>query len=298
MTAIYVGGMSVAQSFGVSRVLLPHYLIEGVTGEEVSRATGPFLQVAANGAALAMCVPLCLLLYRVSAARWKVVAVIGLSAALLGCFLTLTRSVWLGGLLSFAIVLVLDRQWRRWLLGALGAIGVAVGIGLALFPQLGSAVVDRLQTERSIDDRTTTNAAAISMLNAHPIAGVGWGRFLDLVDDYVRQQDLVPLTTTHILAHNVLLSRSSELGVVGGVLLMGALVLGPVAVSLRRGQSARSLPHAALLGMFLAWLSVAMLTPMGYPFSNYLLWTFTGVVAAWPDVHNLSTDVKQLRPQR
>jgi putative inorganic carbon (HCO3(-)) transporter len=282
LVGLYLGVMSTFQALGAAGPLFPRYLAEGLVAGEINRAGGPFLQVGGNGAALAMCIPLALLLAQSVSGAWRVLATISAAACSWGCLVTLTRSVWLACLAAFIVYFALDPRLRRWLpaflLGTAGALGAA----LAVVPGLYEATFERLSTERSIDDRTTTNAAAVSMLWDHPLTGVGWARFLANVDDFVRQQDLVPLTNTHIIAHNVVLSRAAELGVIGAVLLVLAVLTGPVRAALAAPAARDAGWQRVLIAMFASWLCVAMLTPMGYPFPNYLLWAVTGLtLASW-----------------
>lgn len=282
LVALYLGVVSALQALGRPDLLFPRYLAAGAVDGQVSRATGPFLQAGANGAALAMCIPAGLLLARTARGTWRILAAAGVVVATLGCFLTLTRSVWLAGLAAVFGYCLLDQRLRRWIPALVAGAAVAVGVMLATLPSLAAAVTERFATERSIDDRTTTNAAALAMLREHPVGGVGWGRFLSVVDDYVRQPDASPLTNTHIIAHNVVLSRAAELGAIGALLLVATLVLGPLRAAVRTPPPGAVGWRGVVLGMFGGWLPIAMLTPMGYPFANYLLWTVTGLVLhAW-----------------
>ena len=278
VVGLYLGIMSTFQALGEPRLLFPGYLADGLVQGEINRAGGPFLQVGGNGSAMAMCIPLALLLFQVSHGRWRVVSALSVAACSWGCLVTLTRSVWLAALAAFLVYFLLDARLRRWTPAFLLGTAASLAAALAWVPGLYEATFERLNTGRSIDDRTTTNAAAFSMLWEHPVAGVGWARFLSVVDDYVRQQDLVPLTNTHIIAHNVVLSRAAELGIVGAVLLILAILLGPVRASVVAPAAREAGWRTALAAMFASWLCVAMLTPMGYPFSNYLLWVVTGLV--------------------
>jgi putative inorganic carbon (HCO3(-)) transporter len=282
LLGLYLGAMSTFQALGAVAPLFPRYLAEGVAAGEINRAGGPFLQVGGNGAAMAMCIPLALLLCQSAGGGWRVLATVSAAACSWGCLVTLTRSVWLACLAAFFVYFALDPRLRRWLPAFLLGIVGGLGAALAWVPGLYEATVARLSTGRSIDDRTTTNAAAVSMLWEHPLTGVGWARFLANVDDYVRQQDLVPLTNTHIIAHNVVLSRAAELGVVGAVLLLLAVLTGPVRAGLVAPAARDARWQRVLIALFASWLCVAMLTPMGYPFPNYLLWAITGLVlASW-----------------
>ncbi|MFT4157649.1 MAG: O-antigen ligase family protein, partial [Microbacterium sp.] len=279
ITALYVGVMSTLQSLGIGFLLFPRYLAEAAVAGEITRAVGPSLQVASNGAMLTMCIAPLIMLLKRSTGWWRLIAALGIVAVSSGAFLTLTRSVWLAWILAVGVYVALDPTLRRPALRLLGALAVVLALLLVAVPPLFEVVSDRFTTQRSLDDRSTTNIAALSMLDTHPILGVGWGRFLDEVDSYVRQQDLVPLTTTHIPAHNIVLSRAAETGAVGAALFLASLIAGPIASVVRSWRGVDREWGIILLSAFGAWLSVAMLTPMGYTFPNYFLWLLAGIVA-------------------
>jgi len=276
LVGLYAGVVSVFQTLGLTQLLLPRYLSDAVASDQIDRAGGPFLQVGANGAALAMCLPFALVAFRRLKGFWRPLAALSVVACATGCLLTLTRSSWIAIVAGAVVYFCFDDRLRKAIPAMLGAVAVGVVVLLELVPGLYEATVDRFGTQRSLDDRSTTNAAAVSMLEENPLAGIGWGRFLSQVDEYVRQLDLVPLTTTHILAHNVVLSRAAELGAVGAGLFVASLVAGPGRASLRAAD-AGDLWRGVIPALFAAWLCVAMFTPMGYAFPNYLLWTATGI---------------------
>lgn len=280
VTCVYVGMVSSAQSLGLSSFVFPRYIAQASVPGEITRAVGPSLQAASNGAMLTMCIAPILMLFAQSRSGWRIVSIVALIATILGSFLSLTRSVWAGGLIAFVIYAVLDPRARRVAFGIASGAALAAVTAFSLIPSLAAVVGARASTVRSLDDRSTTNIAAIQMFDVHPLFGVGWARFLDNVDSYVRQQDLVPLTTTHIPAHNIFLSRAAELGFLGVVLFVMSLALGPARSIVVAWISGRRDWATVLACMLAAWFSVAMLTPMGYTFPNYFLWLIAGVLAA------------------
>ena len=277
VTVIYCSYVSIAQAFALGALVFPRFAAEGLVAGEINRAGGPFLQIAANGSALAMAIPLLVVLFERSTGAWRLTAGVAAALAAGGAFLTLTRSVWIATLLSIVVSMWFSERLRAWLVPSLVALSVSLLAVLTLVSSVADAVVERFGTERSIDDRAITNAAAVAMVDKYPLTGVGWGRFLSLVDGYVVQPDVGPLTNTHIIAHNIILSRAAELGLVGAALLVASLVLGPLRAAFRPRPGVDAAWRHALLASSLAWFVVAMLTPMGYAFSNYLLWLVAGI---------------------
>ena len=151
--------------------------------------------------------------------------------------LTASRGAWLAlGCGVIALALLQPRQkpcrlGRRWLaIGAAACIAVAVLAALALKPSLGI--------------RSAYWRAAISDARAHPLAGSGAGSF----DDYWTRHRTVEVGVQD--AHSLYLETLAELGLVGFVLLVGALVPPLIAV----GET-RSDPNVAIAaGAYIAFL--------------------------------------------
>jgi O-antigen ligase len=197
----------------------------------------------------------------------------------LGVLLTLTRSVWIGTALgALVLVAIVPALRRRVLILAGGSVAAMVSV-LALVPGLGAALIDRLMTERSVFDRQNTNAAALRVIEAHPLDGIGWMRFLPESIDWVRQADSYPVTNVDIEVHNVVLSRAAELGLVGAALWVCCVLAGPVLSVLRR-PIALDLSdwRLVLLGYGCVWVSCTMVSPVPYVLPNDLLWLISGLL--------------------
>ena len=149
-----------------------------------------------------------------------VAAVIVLAVALA---LTASRGAWLAlgcGLVGLAVLWPRRkprRLGRRWLaIGAAACIVLAVLLALAPKPSVGV--------------RSSYWRAAISDARAHPLAGSGAGSF----DDYWTRHRTVDVGVQD--AHSLYLETLAELGLVGLVLLVGALVPPLIAVGATRSD--------------------------------------------------------------
>jgi O-antigen ligase len=80
--------------------------------------------------------------------------------------------------------------------------------------------------------------------------------------------------------HNVFLSHGAELGIVGSVLWLCGLLGAVGGAILRRGPPELFAWRLGLVAVFVAFLVVAMLGPLSYPFPNLLLWIWAGVAGA------------------
>ncbi|HEX8508772.1 MAG TPA: hypothetical protein VF635_04655, partial [Propionibacteriaceae bacterium] len=136
-------------------------------------------------------------------------------------------------------------------------------------------------------DRQNTNAAALRVIEQHPLEGLGWVQFLQEGSDYVRQSPDYPITNVGIEVHNVALGRAAELGIPGGVLWVSTVLAGPVLMVMRRRSAAETQRRdddghgwrLVLVGVLVSWGIAAMLSPLPYPLPNLLVWLVAGVAS-------------------
>ncbi len=232
---IYLGLTAVAEIFGPHALVFPRYIMDPSVGIQFGRARGPFIESEANGLTLLAALWCAVILARTTASRlWRYVAVTSALLSVVGSLLTLTRSIWLGLLFGALVLAVIDPKARRFLVpGALAVVAIA-GIALLSSSSLSSKVDSRFNDAGSVYDRRNTNAAAVRAIEEHPLTGVGWVQFISVSGDYVRQNPDYPVTVTDIEVHNVVLSRTAELGLPGGFLWVLSVILGPVLAAVRR----------------------------------------------------------------
>jgi O-antigen ligase len=180
---------------------------------------------------------------------------------LAGLLLSFSRSAWVAAGVMLAVAGAfwllhrpspLDRaRARRWVAAGLGALTL---LSLPVLPMLlartnlGGAPL-RLE-QRSTDDRSLLNRAAVEMLLDRPLAGVGGGAFV--VRLYQVTQGSLPLEP----AHNLPLLLAAELGWPGSV-AMGVLAAGAAWRLWRRrlaGQRSGLAQAELLMGALLAGL--------------------------------------------
>jgi putative inorganic carbon (hco3(-)) transporter len=126
-------------------------------------------------------------------------------------------------------------------------------------------------------DRKNSNAAALRMIDAKPLFGFGWGRFASDSPDYYRQAFDYPLTGVRNV-HNVYLANAVELGLLGGGLWLLACLVAIGGAIMRRGPPPLRDWRIGLIAVAVSYAVVGMTTPLGYPFSALLMWTWAGLV--------------------
>lgn len=276
----YLGYVSVAQGLHLYSLVLPPGIVDP-SHPHFGRALGPSLQVASNGLALLACTyPSAVYAARSRGLR-RVFGAVASALCVAGAFFTLTRSIWLALVLGAGAVLLAERRARGPLLlvGALAAVTV-VGV-LSVAPALQGSVTERAQTSRSVYDRLNANAAAVRVVLAEPMQGVGLNRFHEVESDWVWQNPEYPITNMGIDVHNVLLGHAAELGLPG--VTMWLLTLSFAGLAAWRGPRLRDGPlqdwRVAALAYAVAWWTVAMLVPIKYAFPTTMLWLGLGLVA-------------------
>ncbi|MEW1958811.1 O-antigen ligase family protein [Kineococcus sp. NPDC059986] len=276
---LYLGVTAVLETLKLWSLVFPSYIGDPSVGIQFGRARGPFAASEAMGMACAACFFAAALAVTRFRGTWRVVsaAVVVLSAG--GVLMSLTRSVWVGLVLGSVIAMVMTPALRRYIPVALAGGAAAVAIALAVVPGLQASVTERAGTSRSVLDRYNTNDAALRIVEQEPLTGVGWMKFLDVSEDWVRQADTYGITNVKIEVHNVFLSRAAELGLPGAALFVACIILGPARVLLPQNYRDAELVgwRAVSLGMTAVWGVTLMLSPVPYPLPNTLTWLLAGV---------------------
>ncbi len=302
LLGVYLGLTALLEMTGLRQFVFTGYINDPQVGIHFVLARGPFVNAEADGLVMLTCCFAGATGFFRFRNLWRWVSVLACAACSVGCLLTLTRSVWLGCVLAVFVAVGSDPRMRKKLLVIVPAIVVGTGIVLTLVPGLQSAVTARAGTARSIYDRQNTNAAAIRVIEHKPLFGIGWMRFVDEGEDYVRQASNFPITNVHIEVHNVILSRAAELGLPGAALWLSCVLLGPVAVASRRRSRNDPLEVTTWTMVATATLcgwSVAVLSsPVSYPVANMMVWLLAGVLIAAEREHNSRTGegASQARP--
>jgi hypothetical protein len=273
----YIGLTAVFEEIGPEALVVPGYITDPTVGIHHDRARGPFAEAAANGLVLYAC-----LVASVMAAftwrdpRWRKVAVVVAALCAFGILLTVTRAAWIAGGAATIVTLLAVRETRRFTIPAVAIVGAGVLIAFAAVPGLQDKAEDRANEDRPVWDRRNSTAAALRMLQERPLLGFGWGRFPADSRDFYRQPLDYPLTQQRNL-HNVYLVNAVELGLIGGLLWLIAVLIAVVGSILRRGPPALRLWKVGLIAWAVCYAISALSTPLGYALPTALLWVWAGV---------------------
>lgn len=280
LLGFYLGGTALAEGLGIDALVLPGYILDPSIGIHAERARGPFVEAVAMGFALVVCAVAALMArsqWRNGWARACALTVAAMCGA--GTLFTLTRAVWLGTILAFLAAALVTPALRRTVLPVLAGGAGTVALLLAVVPGLASRVGDRAASQRPLWDRYNSNAAAANIVEAHPLAGVGWQRFPEVSTEWTQQAADYPITTIGIEVHNVFLSHAAELGLPGALLYLLAWSAAVGRGVFTRGGPTHQLWRTGLVAVAVVWLVVASFGPLSYAFANTALWLFAGIAA-------------------
>jgi putative inorganic carbon (HCO3(-)) transporter len=285
----YLGLTAVFERVGPSFLIYPRYIDDPSVGLQFGRARGPFVESVANGVVISVCGFAAAYATTQLRGRWRVLAALAAASCSVGAILTLTRSIWIGAGVGILLAVLGTKRYRRLLPAVLVSGALLVMLALLAFPGLMDDAGDRSSSERSVDDRRNTNAAALRVVEQHPLTGVGWARFLSEGSDYVRQDQNYPVTSVVIEVHNVVLSRAAELGLPGAALFVLVVLVSLGRAALARAPAALEGWRFISIGAVTVWFFAAMLSPLAPPLPNQLVWTIAGVT--------LGPSLIKLRPQ-
>ena len=276
----YLGLTVLFEMLRLDALVFPKYILDDTYGIHVTRGRGPFVDAVANGLALYLCAIAC----GIALASWRsqsmrAIAVgIGL-LCLVGAFLCLERSVWIGAVLGTAVAMLATRGLRRYLPALVVSVVVAVVAALALIPGLSESVSQRANEQGTIWDRQNLGRAAVNMVEAKPLFGFGWSRFASDSADYFQQSPDYPLTATGAGVHNTPLTYAVDLGLIGMTLWIAGVLCGVGGALASRGPPELRPWRVGLLALATAYLVVLnAVPPTAWP--NRSLWLLAGVVAS------------------
>jgi O-antigen ligase len=284
--AAYLGLTVLFETAKLDALVWPKYILDPNYGIHVGRGRGPFVDAVANGLALYTCAVAC----AIAAATWRSPLSRASASALgllcvVGAFMSLERSVWIGAVLGTAVAMLATRGLRRYFVPVAAAVAVAVVAALVLIPGLARSAHERATNSSTVWDRKNLARAGTNMLEAKPLFGFGWSRFASESRDYFQQAFDYPLTATKAGLHNTPLTYAVDLGLVGATLWFVGVIFGIGSALTARGPPDLVPWRVGLLATAVASLVVSNSVPPT-AWLNRSIWLFAGVVYSaryvWP----------------
>ena len=230
---LYLGFTGIFEIVGPHALVFPRYIMNPHVGVHFGRARGPFVQAAVNGLALYACIAASLIALREWRTRWvRLLACLGIAVCSFSLLLTFQRTIWIGVAVASLVVLLAARELRRYVIPILVTVAVVVGLAFLLIPSVRAHASLRAADVTTVQNREALDAAAIAMVEARPLFGFGWGRFLAVAPNYFKESDSYSINeVAKNPVHDVYGSIATELGLVGLALWLWVLFWGSVARS-------------------------------------------------------------------
>ena len=290
LIGLYLSFTAIFEHFRISELVFPRYIMDPSFGIHFGRARGPFAMAAANGTVLGFVFLSCfyfLFNYK-GISLWKSCSSILLILTPVALFFTYTRGPWVACLLGFIVLLVFSKSNRKKIL-LLAFILLCIAGLLCLFFTLDRDTADniymRIHEKEPIYDRLNLYTAYINMFMEHPFFGIGFGRFLTYVEDYiVNTYGKYSFPLSGIAIHDSFTGILAEMGLSGLILILTVyfLILSK-AIKLYKRFAASERDNSVFVVVFLGFMTVylvnSIFTGMRYfEFVNSLFFIFAGAI--------------------
>jgi putative inorganic carbon (HCO3(-)) transporter len=276
----YLGVTVVLETVKLDALIWPQYIIDPSIGIHVGRGRGPFLEAVTNGLALFTCAVVCAIAVHTWQGRGArfVAGAVGM-LCLVGAFLSLQRSVWIGVIVATCVGMLATAEGRRRFVPVVLATSLVVVSLIVLVPGLHEEVTQRINQKETLWDRRNLARAAVNMVESRPLLGFGWARFQRDSPDYFEQAFDYPLTAVGFGVHNTELTYAVDLGLIGLTLWLLGMLFGIGGALATRGPPDLLPWRVGLLTVATATLIViSAVPPSSWP--NRALWLLAGVAAS------------------
>ena len=228
---LYLAVTAVFESRGWYSLVFPRFIADPKLWEFLGRGRGPLLNPSANGIVLTIGLAVAGVRFLRADRSGRIGYGIAMLIILAGLYSTLTRSVWIGGVLALAIVF-----WRV-TPGWAKALSLATAVLLAGFAVAGlkdqllrmkrDKALSAADAEKSVQLRPLLAIVAYEMIQDSPISGHGFGHYHQAAKPYysIRGYGMPLETSRGYHQHNVLLSVAVEGGLIGLTMFSSLLVI-------------------------------------------------------------------------
>jgi len=251
---VYCAVIGFFEARGLHSLVFPRYIADPKVWEFFGRARGPLLNPSANGILLTISLSFAVLrgYYGDRAAK----ATYGLIVLVifLGIYSTLTRGVWIGGVLALAVIFWTPTpRWAK----VLGLSAVVVFGGLAVLGLKDELLrmkrdknLSAEESAKSIKLRPLLAVIAYEMVKDAPLAGHGFAVYQRAAKPYYQDRSYdMPLEQARgYFQHNIILSSIVDTGLIG-VTLFTWILVNWTRTAWRLGHNLRTDPLYRMVGL-------------------------------------------------
>lgn len=223
LLVMYYTITSIAEKFHVNWLIWPKYILTETT-EFKNRSVGPLRQAAVFGTIIGMLLPVHMY-FIVTTKRWplKLFLLTSLGLGFAGLYFTYTRGSWLAGIAALATISVISPT--RYLKTLLPVLIIAPVIGI-VFLGMGQDkfMQERMENENTLGSRMATAVTTMRIFRDHPLLGIGFFQYRNVLDEYVQPVDIPGWETIrfvqfrHNPIHDIYLGPLAENGILGALL--------------------------------------------------------------------------------
>lgn len=250
----YLAVIGILEVTGLHGLVFPRYIVDPTNWEFLGRARGPLLNPTGNGTVLAIGFAAALAGFMQAIDKQSKVNY-AIASALIGIGLvaTLTRSVWIGGML---VGLIVALTYDRRLLPSVGFFGLGA---IVLFVTVGSLDglialkrdqhLSSADSEKSLRLRPILAIVAVEMFKDSPLRGHGYGGYFTSSLPYFqdRSHEAALDSVRPYMQHNILLSLLVDSGLIAVCLFMAWLGM-TARTAWKLGNDAARPPEIRALG--------------------------------------------------
>lgn len=230
--ATYLAMTGVFERLDLRALVFPRFINDPEVWEFYGRGRGPLLNPAGNGILMTVGLAACIARF-FKASRHGKAMYMGLALImLLGCYSTLTRSVWMGVAMTMGLIGLLYAPMKLRIVALVGLVLVAGMMMTGLKDQLLEIKRDKnlsaAESAKSVELRPLLAVVAYEMVKDNPLGGHGYGQYLRAAEPYhtIRSHQLPLETVRPYIQHNIFLATAVDLGLIGlslQLLLLGSL---------------------------------------------------------------------------
>lgn len=238
---LYLSITALFEVFGLHGLVFPRYIVDGESWQFFGRGRGPLMNPTGNGLIISIALTAASIGFIEADRKGKLLYGVALLILFSGLYATLTRSAWLGGVASLAIIgFVYAPRWLR----VLGMAALVLMIGAAAIGVKDQVVrmkrdknLTAADAEKSVKLRPLLAVVAWEMFKDRPLSGHGFGRYGQTKARFHTNRGYgLPLEQARdYVQHNVFLSVLVDTGMIGlGLMLSWMVMIAGVAWTLAR----------------------------------------------------------------
>jgi O-antigen ligase len=220
---LYLSLTAIFEHFRIYSLVFPKDILNPRLGINFGRARGPFLAASINGMVLGMLAILNFYMAMNSKMPQKFFFIVNIFLSIIAVFFTYTRASWLGIVISFTFMILINQRFRKYF-------GIIVLLGIVFIAPLYAKIIDvekvisRINSKGPVDNRISLYHIYLDMIKKKPIVGIGFANFNNCVEEYSSAKATTDVIThENITIHDTFFGIFVELGGLGLIVFLSIL---------------------------------------------------------------------------